>query len=268
MEIYGDSTPDSLFVDSIKNNGFENPIKISSDNVIIGGHRRFKAAQILKLEEVPVIVVSGNLLVHFLEDNRQREKNWEMLANEKALMKEIETEKAKERQSEGGRKGKPNTLKDKKKVTDVSKPTPQSSDIVAKQYGVSRPTLEKELKILDAAKKGNKKAKDAVKKLNSQKKPKIATAYKDLFEQKPEFTQEELLEKAKKDKINYLRKLGTKFYEILGDVEKIHLGEITLDTPEEVAEAQLIIDCMRKAIRIGLEQDVNLDTIKKVFKIN
>jgi ParB-like chromosome segregation protein Spo0J len=41
---------------SIEEFGFKNPIIVDSENVIIAGHTRLKAAKFLELEEVPVIV--------------------------------------------------------------------------------------------------------------------------------------------------------------------------------------------------------------------
>ena len=41
--------------ESIKEFGFKNPIILSSDNVIVAGHTRLKAAQELGIEEVPCI---------------------------------------------------------------------------------------------------------------------------------------------------------------------------------------------------------------------
>ena len=40
---------------SIKDFGFKQPIVVNKDNVIIVGHTRYKAAQMLGLEEVPVV---------------------------------------------------------------------------------------------------------------------------------------------------------------------------------------------------------------------
>lgn len=44
---------------SIREFGFRNPILIDGDGVIIAGHTRYKAAQALGLEVVPVVVVDG-----------------------------------------------------------------------------------------------------------------------------------------------------------------------------------------------------------------
>lgn len=44
---------------SIKEFGFQNPIIVDKDNVIIAGHTRYKASQKLGLKEVPVIVAEN-----------------------------------------------------------------------------------------------------------------------------------------------------------------------------------------------------------------
>ncbi len=44
-------------VQSIEEFGFVEPVVINTDNTIIGGHMRVRAAQELKLTEIPVIVV-------------------------------------------------------------------------------------------------------------------------------------------------------------------------------------------------------------------
>lgn len=43
---------------SIREYGFKQPIVIDEDNVVIAGHTRLKAAKVLGLDEVPVIVAS------------------------------------------------------------------------------------------------------------------------------------------------------------------------------------------------------------------
>tara|TARA_R110001632_G_scaffold39236_2_gene98270 strand:+ start:1675 stop:2280 length:606 start_codon:yes stop_codon:yes gene_type:complete len=45
--------------ESIKQFGFNNPIQVDEDNVILSGHGRLYAAQHLALETVPVITVEG-----------------------------------------------------------------------------------------------------------------------------------------------------------------------------------------------------------------
>ena len=46
-------------VNSIKEFGFQNPIIVDKDGVIIAGHTRYKASQKLGLKEVPVIVAEN-----------------------------------------------------------------------------------------------------------------------------------------------------------------------------------------------------------------
>lgn len=48
----------SAVAESIKTFGFKVPIVIDSNNVIITGHTRYKAAQKLELDQVPVIKAS------------------------------------------------------------------------------------------------------------------------------------------------------------------------------------------------------------------
>ena len=43
---------------SIKQFGWQQPIVLDKDNVIVAGHTRYKAAKVLGLDEVPVIVAS------------------------------------------------------------------------------------------------------------------------------------------------------------------------------------------------------------------
>ena len=45
-------------VRSIKQWGFVEPVVVNADNTVIGGHQRIKAAEKLKMEEVPVVRVN------------------------------------------------------------------------------------------------------------------------------------------------------------------------------------------------------------------
>ena len=59
---------------SIKKFGFKNPILVDKDYVIIAGHTRYKAAQMLDLMVVPVVVVDDldeeQIRAYRLADNR------------------------------------------------------------------------------------------------------------------------------------------------------------------------------------------------------
>lgn len=62
---------------SIKEFGWQQPIVVDKDNVIIVGHTRFKAAKKLKLKEVPVVVASNltdeQVKAYRLADNKTGE---------------------------------------------------------------------------------------------------------------------------------------------------------------------------------------------------
>lgn len=67
--------------DSIKEFGFNQPIVADKDNVIIVGHGRWMAAQLLGLETVPVINVDlteEQAKAYRLADNKLNESDWDM----------------------------------------------------------------------------------------------------------------------------------------------------------------------------------------------
>lgn len=76
-------------MESIKEFGFKVPIVIDKDNVIIAGHTRYKAAQKLKLQEVPCIVADDlteeQVQAFRLADNKvaeQAEWDFDLLSEE------------------------------------------------------------------------------------------------------------------------------------------------------------------------------------------
>jgi ParB-like chromosome segregation protein Spo0J len=76
---------------SIKEFGFQQPIVVDPDGVVVAGHSRLEAAKRLKLKQVPIVVIRGKTAVQIsayrLMDNRSHE---ESLWDEDALVKEIE----------------------------------------------------------------------------------------------------------------------------------------------------------------------------------
>ncbi len=68
--------------DSIREFGFNQPIVVDSDGVIIVGHGRYAAAQLLEMTEVPVMVAdwltSEQVRAYRLADNRLNESEWDM----------------------------------------------------------------------------------------------------------------------------------------------------------------------------------------------
>lgn len=82
---------------SIKEFGFKVPIIIDSDNIIIAGHTRYKAAQSLDFDKVPCIVADDltpeQVKAFRLADNKVSEFsnwNWAKLNEELAQLREME----------------------------------------------------------------------------------------------------------------------------------------------------------------------------------
>jgi ParB-like chromosome segregation protein Spo0J len=71
--------------ESIKRYGFQQPIVVDADMVVIAGHTRLKAAQKLKLKEVPVVIAADltpeQVREYRLADNRVAEfAEWDQTA--------------------------------------------------------------------------------------------------------------------------------------------------------------------------------------------
>lgn len=131
IEVYGDENVDDL-IKSIKEIGIQHALIVTTSGLIISGNRRYKAARLIGLTEVPVdIRVYKNELDEWealLECNKQREKTKEQRGAEGDLYDEIEHKRAEERML-GGIK------------IDPGEPVPQgrgprSRDIVAKKVGL------------------------------------------------------------------------------------------------------------------------------------
>lgn len=66
---------------SIKEFGFNQPIVVDKNNVVIVGHGRLEAAKLLKIEDVPVITVDlteEQAKAYRLADNKLNETDWDM----------------------------------------------------------------------------------------------------------------------------------------------------------------------------------------------
>ena len=79
---------------SIKNYGWDQPIVVDADNEIIKGHGRLQAAELLGLDEVPVIrrddLTDAEAKAARIADNKTAESPWEndLLATELALLED------------------------------------------------------------------------------------------------------------------------------------------------------------------------------------
>lgn len=86
LEIYGENEDVSDLVPSIKTHGVTNPITIKPDGTILSGHRRYRAARIAGLTEVPCFVArlanEEEEQILIVEANRTRTKTPEQLIRE------------------------------------------------------------------------------------------------------------------------------------------------------------------------------------------
>lgn len=84
-----DSAVDAVAA-SIREFGWQQPIVVDKDGVIIAGHTRYKAAKKLKLKEVPVVVAENlteeQIKAYRLADNKSGElADWDFSALEEEL---------------------------------------------------------------------------------------------------------------------------------------------------------------------------------------
>lgn len=162
FEIYGQESVTDDLLASIKKKGVMVPLTITSENVIISGHRRFEAAKLAGLDIVPVGIATFESeideLEAIIEFNRQREKTFVQKMKEAEALEGIEKQRAKDRQGER---------------TDIVEIFPQSEsgktrDKVAQQTGIgSGKTYEVAKKIWNKAKEGDVVAQDIVSKIES-----------------------------------------------------------------------------------------------------
>jgi protein gp37 len=147
VEIYGALEHDAELVtlcDNVRRHGIRTPLQITADGLIIAGHRRWRAAQVVGLTEVPVIVIDADdereLLVLLITDNAStRTRTNEQKAREMQALLPVETELAKERIAHGGPNG--------------SAPVhyrSKASEAVAKAVGVSPRTVSYAVPVAEA----------------------------------------------------------------------------------------------------------------------
>lgn len=113
--IYGDEA-DTELVASVRARGVLAPLLVSHDGLIIAGHRRWLAAKLAGLAEVPVVEFGSrdatDILEALVESNRQRVKTNEQAAREFGVLLEIEHERAAQREQAGRRIDPPANLRE------------------------------------------------------------------------------------------------------------------------------------------------------------
>lgn len=132
----------SELAEDIKANGLINPIAVNTDMKLLAGHRRLEAVKLLGWETVPATIMETineehELAIEVSENEARKEFSRSERARYMAKVLEAEKAKAKERMSEGG-KGCPNsdTLK-------------RADEATAKDFGIGKDTLRKELSIVE-----------------------------------------------------------------------------------------------------------------------
>lgn len=130
LEVYGEENVDDL-IKSIKEIGIQHALIVTTSGLIISGNRRYKAARLLGLKEVPVDVRAYKDELDewetLLECNTQREKTTEQRGKEGLLREEIEKKRAEKRML-GGVKIDP--------LQHVAEGIGNTRDIVAKKVGL------------------------------------------------------------------------------------------------------------------------------------
>jgi ParB-like chromosome segregation protein Spo0J len=178
-EIYGE--PDKKLMEDIEKNGLLTPIVINSKNVIISGHRRWKAMLALGFTATDAIIRDFQDELDEQEKliayNQQREKTASQIFAEAEKLKEIVRERARRRQATSTGGSNPQ-LKNLEPEAEKG----QTRDIIAKKIGAGMAggTLERGLRIYEAAKQGNEQAQESLKKLD-RKESTITTEFKKLF---------------------------------------------------------------------------------------
>jgi protein gp37 len=166
-EIYKDSYDSDLY-ESIKAVGVQEPIVITSENVIISGHRRCNVCKALSIDIVNVIVRDDLIDELDIEEavltyNKSREKTTEQKAREFKKFVEIETERAANRKRLAGEQfgNHPPVFNDvqtcasmdkEQHVIHESQPgidSGKSRDIAAKKVGWGGSHAEKAAKVVD-----------------------------------------------------------------------------------------------------------------------
>lgn len=124
--------------EDIRQNGLINPPVINKDNVLLAGERRLLACKALGWKEIEVRVMDTRdaeheLNVEISENESRKEFSKAERADYMRRLMRIEQAKAKERQNLGQK----------------SDEGSRADDVTAKQFGISRDTLRKEMEIVE-----------------------------------------------------------------------------------------------------------------------
>jgi len=148
--IYGDK-PDEDLTKSIEKLGILSPLVITREDVIVSGYRRWKVAQKMKMETVPVTIFPSDddldikeALVHF---NKNRKKTKTIVTREARALIEVNVARAARNQQATRFAGKDKDGKPKQSSVPIrgigTEEKGDMRDKVAKDLGVSNTTVDK-----------------------------------------------------------------------------------------------------------------------------
>lgn len=183
VALYGDNNIDDL-LERIRECGILVPLTINGKDIIISGHRRWRCALALELDQVPVEVKTfadeWAEKRAILDYNKQRDKTFSQKMNEVKLIKEIVAEDAR-RNKEATSKNAPRNEKGQLQPISLLVNSPvKTADIVGREIGIgAEVTFRRAEKIYDKAKEGDTIARELVAKLDTEDET-IGVAYKRL----------------------------------------------------------------------------------------
>jgi len=165
-EIYTNQDISEL-VEKIDEYGYkeEHPLLVTTDNKILSGHRRWKAAKQLNIETVPVQRVDPDSeqeeLLTLLLANKYRDKTPAEKINEGEAWEKIEQERAKERKAHG------KTAPGKNAPDNSTTSEGTTREKVGEKIGVSGSTYERGKEVKEKAEEGDEKAQEEWEQLES-----------------------------------------------------------------------------------------------------
>ena len=168
--IYGAAEPDDALIQSIETVGVLNAIILDQKGRILSGTRRWMACKILaerhrdgKFSQIPSKVFTGSELEaeqRLIHANRQRDKTLEQKAREYRELLRLEARLAKQRMVATLKKGAKSPAREKFPKRG------RAGDIAADATGLSAKTLNRFLKVIEEADKGDAEAKALVERVN------------------------------------------------------------------------------------------------------
>jgi ParB/RepB/Spo0J family partition protein len=150
QRIYDDTyRADPDLIESIRAKGVLVPLLVTQNNQIVAGHRRWYAAKLAGLAEVPVTVFASDdpldVLEALVHSNKQRRKSKEQIGREASALLRVERERAKRRQatSTGG-----STPQLQEHVPEADEKG-QARDKVGEALGISGKTAERAAEVAE-----------------------------------------------------------------------------------------------------------------------